>query len=58
MQYGRALYRLLREIVFADPDLGYVYLIKSDVFNGFYRIGLRLEDAPKLGLILPNGADE
>ena len=26
MQYGRALDRLLREIVFADPDLGYVHL--------------------------------
>ena len=29
MQYGWALDRLLREIVFADPDLGYVYLLKT-----------------------------
>ena len=58
MRYDWALDRLLREIVFADPALGYVYLLKADVSDGFYRIGLRLEDAPKLGLISPNGADE
>ena len=58
MQYGRALDRLLREIVYADLDLGYVYLLKANVSNGFYRIGLRPEDAPKLGLIFHIGADE
>ena len=58
MQYGRALDRLLCEIFFANPALGYVYLLKSDVSDRFYRIELRPEDAPKLGLILPNDADE
>ena len=58
MQYGRALDRLLREIVYADPALGYVYLLKADVSNGFYRIWLRPEDAPKLVLIFPSGADK
>ena len=58
MQYGRTLDCLLREIVFADPDLGPVYLLKADVLDGFYRIGLRPEDAPKLGLIFLNGTDE
>ena len=53
MQYGRALDRLIRKIVYADPELGYVYLLKADVSNGFYRIGLRPEDAPKLILISP-----
>ena len=57
MQYGRALDRLLREIVFADPALGYVYLLTADISDGFYRIGLRPEDMAKLGLILPNGPD-
>ena len=57
-QYGRALDRLLREIAFADSALGYVYLLKANVSNGFYRIGLRPEDTPKLGLILPIGANE
>ena len=58
MQYGRALDRLLREIVFADPTLGPVYMLKADVSDGFYRIRIRREDAPKIGLIFPSGADE
>ena len=58
MQYGRALDRLIREIVYTDPALGYVYLLKADISEGFYRIGLRPEDAPKLGLIFPSGEEE
>ena len=58
MQYGRALDRLIHEIVYADPALGYVYLLKADVSDGFYRIWLRPEDAPKLGLIFPSGEEE
>ena len=58
MQYSRALDHLLHEIVFAEPALGPVYLLKADVSDGFYRIGLRPEDAPKLGPIFPNGVDE
>ena len=34
------------------------YILKADVSDGFYPIGIRPEDAPKLGLILPSGADE
>ena len=58
MQYGWALDRLIREIVYVDPALGYVYLLQADVSDGFYRIGLRPEDAPKLGLIFPSGKEE
>ena len=58
MQYGRALDRLIREIVYTDPALGYVYLLKANVSDGFYRIGLRPEDAPKLGLIFHRGEEE
>ena len=58
MQYGRALDRLIREIVYADPALGYVYLLKADVSDGFYRKGLRPIDAPKLGLVLPSGKEK
>ena len=36
-------------------SLGYNYLLKADVSDGFYRIGLRPTDAPKLGLIFPSG---
>ena len=58
MQYSCALDCLLRELVFADPALGPVYMLKTEVLDGFYRIGIRPEDAPKLGLIFPSGADE
>ena len=58
MQYGQALDRLIREIVYADLALGYVYLLKADVSDGFYRIGLRPTDAPKLGLIFTSGKEE
>ena len=58
IQYGRSLDCLIREIVYADPALGYVYLLKADVSDGFYRIGLRPTDAPKLGLIFPSGKEE
>ena len=58
MQYGRELDRQLREIVFAYPALGTVYLLNADVSDGFYRIGLRPEYAPKLGLIFSSGTNE
>jgi hypothetical protein len=53
MQYGRALDRILREILMADPKLGHVLLLKADLSDGFYRINLRLEDIPKLALLFP-----
>ena len=58
MQYGRCLDRLLREIVYANPKLGLVHMIKADVSDGFYRIGLRPSDAAKLGLVFPSEAGE
>ena len=53
MHYGHTLDRLLREIVFSEPKLGIVYMLKADLSDGFYRIGLNPEDAPKLGLVSP-----
>ena len=58
MKYGRALDFLIREIVYVDLALVYVYLLEADVSDGFYRIGLSPEDAPKLGLIFPSGEEE
>ena len=58
MQYGCTLDRLLHEIVFAYPALGLVYMPKADVLDGFYHKWIRPEDATKIGLILPSGADE
>ena len=54
MQFGRALDRILRHILLADPTLGPVYMYKLDISDGFYRIWLRLEDIPKLGVVFPH----
>ena len=53
MQYIQALDRLLQETVFADPAQGHVYMLKADVYGGFYQICLRPADDPKRGLIFP-----
>ena len=58
MQYGCTLDGLLRKIVFADPALGPVYILKADVSDGLYHIGVRPEDASKLGLISPRATYE
>lgn len=54
MQFGSALERYLREILLADPAFGPVYLAKTDISDGFYRIHLAPADIPKLGLLFPH----
>ena len=54
MQYGRCLDRFLREIVYANQKLGPVHMIKADVSDNFFRIGLRPSDATELGLVFPS----
>lgn len=53
MQFGRALPRLLRKIHEANPRFGPVYLSTVDIADGFYRIGLRPDDALRLGVLFP-----
>ena len=54
MQFGRALNRVVRKIVRADPRYGPTYLAKIDIADGFYRVWLQLQDIVlKLGVILP-----
>ena len=53
MQYGRSLERLVRGVVIANPALGAVHFLKACVSDVFYRIVLRLTDAPNLGLGFP-----
>ena len=53
MQFGHALERILREILLANVNHGFVYLNKTDLSDGFYRVGLVPEDIPKLGVIFP-----
>ena len=53
MQFGRALQRLLQKIHDANPRYGPVYLSKVDIADGFYRIGVRAQDALKLAVLFP-----
>ena len=54
MLFGRALQRLLRLIHSANPRFGPVYLSKIDISGGFYRVGLRPNDAIRLAVLFPS----
>ena len=58
MQFGHALDRLLREILLADPKFSPVELMKVDMSDGFYRVGLNIDDIPKLGVAFPTQPGE
>ena len=51
MKYGWALDRLSREVVIAYPELGLVNVLKADVSDGFYHIGLYPTDTHKIGIV-------
>jgi hypothetical protein len=53
MQFGHAFERILREILLANPKYGPVHMMKVDLSDGFYRVGLCVEDIPKLGVVFP-----
>ena len=53
MQYGHDLQCLIREVVISDPALGLVHILKSDVSDDFYRIGLLPTDVPNMGIFSP-----
>ncbi len=53
MQFGSSLEQILCEILFANPAHGPVHMIKLDISDGFYRIGLNIDDIPKLGVVFP-----
>jgi hypothetical protein len=53
MQFGWSLEQILQEILFANPAHGLVHMIKLDISDGFYRIGLNIDDIPKLGVDFP-----
>ena len=36
-----------------DPSLGPVQPMKIDLSDGFYRVGLNIDDIPKLGVVFP-----
>ena len=53
MQFGYALKRILQCMYDADPRHGPIYMMKVDIADGFYLVGLAPEDVPSLGVCLP-----
>jgi hypothetical protein len=58
MQFGRAFDRILTAIRHANPAYGPVHLLKVDISDGFYRVGLTPDQAPGLAVLLPRETDE
>ena len=58
MQFGKALSRILQRILAANPRHGPTYMLKLDLSDGFYRVRLRAEDIPTLGVAFPVGPGE
>ena len=53
MQFGPTAFRLLHEIVRADPALGPVAMAKVDIRDAYMRVRIRLADIPKLAFVIP-----
>ena len=55
MQFGRALQRVMRIIIRANPKYGPVYLAKVNISDIFYQVWLQLNEILKLlGVALPS----
>ena len=51
IQYGEALDRLITYVIIDYPALGPIHVLKADISESFYYIGLRPTDALKLGIV-------
>jgi hypothetical protein len=58
MKFGKALERILAQIVAANPAHGPAQLTKVDIANGFYRAWLNLSDILKLAASIPSPKGE
>ena len=53
IQFGHALNLILGQLLLDNRELGSVYLMKFDIVDGFYHIGLNIEYINCLGVIFP-----
>ena len=53
MQLGRALARILRRIVTANPAYGPVFMNKTDLADAYMRVWVKIDDVPKLAFAIP-----
>ena len=58
MQYGKALERYLRHFLLADPKFGPIYMLKCDLADGYYRLGLVIRDIPRLAVAFPSALQD
>ena len=58
MQYIWALEFLIREVVISNPALRPLHVLKANVSDGFYHIGLLPPDIPKLGLVFTSEVED
>lgn len=58
LQFGRALERILYQVRHSNPRFGPVYLSKTDLSDGFYRVGLNKSAMAQLAVALPQFPDE
>jgi hypothetical protein len=54
MQFGRALWRILKHLKHSNPNMGPVYMSKIDISDGFYPIWVCSVDVPKLEVLFPS----
>jgi hypothetical protein len=54
VQFGRAMWRIIKHLKHANPNIGPIYMSKIGIADGFYRIWVRAEDIPKLGMLFPS----
>ena len=54
MQFGRALERIITQVVHSNPRFGPVRFLKIDIADGFYRVWLQVEDVPTLAVTIPS----
>lgn len=53
MQLGRTLPRILQRIDEANPELGPVFMAKTDLSDAYMRVWLNIVDVPKLAFAIP-----
>jgi hypothetical protein len=54
MQFGLALWRVLKQLKHENPKIGPIYLSKIDTEDGFYQIWIQATDVPNLGVLFPS----
>jgi hypothetical protein len=54
MQFGRALERIITQVVHSNPRFGPVQFFKVDIADGFYRVWLQVEHVPTLAVTIPS----